>query len=85
MLAPQVVLTADDLVDYLLTAHHYAQRIVTSAIVAAYTLPREQLDTLFLQRVEPPARPELPETQAGWATFEFTDQVGLCLSSQSRL
>ncbi len=38
----QVVLTAGDLVDYLLTAHHYAQRIVTSAIIAAFTVPVQQ-------------------------------------------
>ena len=38
----QVTLTADDLVDYLLTAHHYACRIVTSAIFAAYTVPLPQ-------------------------------------------
>ena len=47
----QVVLTADDLVDYLQTAHHYALRIITSAIIAAFTVPPSQaLEMLQVSR-----------------------------------
>ena len=67
-MSPQVANTADELVDYLLTAHHYAQRIVTSAIIAAYSLPAEAGGAA-------PIRPVLPDSLAEWAAFELSDSV----------
>ncbi len=69
------MLTADDLGDYLLTAHHYAQRIMTSAIIAAYTLTMQQQMEMLQAGQQPPLRPQLPDTLAGWATFELTEDM----------
>ena len=67
--------TADEFVDYLLTAHHYAQRIITSAIIAAHSLSAEQQQALALQGLAPPSPLELPDNLAGWATFDLSEEV----------
>ncbi|GAX81569.1 hypothetical protein CEUSTIGMA_g8997.t1 [Chlamydomonas eustigma] len=76
----QVANTADDLVDYLLTGHHYAQRMLTSAIIAAYTIPQEEKYEMMRQGITPPPLPVLPGYGAGCIVLssegEYSHQKG---------
>jgi hypothetical protein len=81
----QVANTADDLVDYLLTGHHYAQRMLTSAIIAAYTIPQEEKYEMMRQGLIPPPLPVLPDNLAGWATFDLSDDMFKVRSKLKRL